>query len=121
MSSSNENRLGRYLKDAREEKKLSLRAVEALTGISNAYLSQIESGKIRQPSPVWLHKLSGVYGVSYGTVMRLAGYPVPMASEDTESYAGLAERLGPISKSEENAVAEYLEFLRARRLGRRKR
>lgn len=107
--------LGEYLKEAREAKKLSQRAVENITGVSNAYLSQLETDKIRHPSPVWLHKLSELYEVAYETLMGLAGYPVPNSSADTVSYAGLAARIGPITKSEENEVAEYLEFVRSKR------
>lgn len=106
--------LGKYLKDARELKGLSLRDVEYHTGISNAYLSQLEGDKIKRPSPVWLHKLSELYGVAYERLMNLAGYPVPNAA-DTSSYSGLAARIGSITKREENAVAEYLEFLRAKK------
>jgi transcriptional regulator with XRE-family HTH domain len=106
--------LGKYLKDARELKGLSLRDVENHTGISNAYLSQLEGDKIKRPSPVWLHKLSELYGVAYERLMNLAGYPVPNAT-DTSSYSGLAARIGSITKREEDAVAEYLEFLRAKK------
>jgi transcriptional regulator with XRE-family HTH domain len=34
----------------RKTKGLTLRKVEEITGISNAYLSQLETGKIKQPS-----------------------------------------------------------------------
>ncbi len=37
-------------KSMRKEKGLTLRKVEEITGISNAYLSQLETGKIKQPS-----------------------------------------------------------------------
>jgi transcriptional regulator with XRE-family HTH domain len=40
---------------------LTLRAVERATGVSNANLSQLESGKIRQPSPLVLHNLEKRY------------------------------------------------------------
>ena len=106
--------LGGYLKDARELKGLSLRDVEDATGISNGYLSQLEGDKIGRPSPVWLHKLSELYGVAYERLMNLAGYPVPNAG-DTSSYSGLPPRIGSITKREEDAVAEYLEFLRTKR------
>lgn len=106
--------LGSYLKDARERQGLSLRAVEDATGISNAYLSQMEGDKIRRPSPVWLHKLSEVYDVAYERLMSLAGYPMPR-SPDASSYSGLASRMGSITKGEEDAMAEYLAFLRTRK------
>jgi HTH-type transcriptional regulator, competence development regulator len=106
--------LGSYLKDLREHQDLSLRGVEDATGISNAYLSQLEGDKIRRPSPVWLHKLSELYGVAYERLMELAGYPMPQAT-DTSSYSGLAARIGSITKREEDAAAEYLEFLRTKK------
>lgn len=49
---------------ARECKGLTLRALEKETGISNALLSQIESGKIREPSFRNVVKISKALGVS---------------------------------------------------------
>jgi transcriptional regulator with XRE-family HTH domain len=43
-------RLGELLGVARECKGLTLRQLETATGISNALLSQIETGKVREPS-----------------------------------------------------------------------
>lgn len=106
--------LGQFLKTAREGKGLTLRAVESPTGISNAYLSQLEGDKIRQPSPVVLHKLSDLYGVSYSALLDLAGYPVPGAN-NADSQTGLAARIGLVTSEEEDAIVEYLEFLRTRR------
>ena len=104
--------LGLYLKSAREEKGLTLRAVEAEVDISNAYLSQLEGDKIKQPSPVVLHELSNLYKVSYETLMELAGYPVPSTSNPQHS---LYSRIGRTTKDEENALVEYLDFLRSRK------
>ena len=56
---------------------LTLRAVQEAVGISNAYLSQLETAKVQSPSPVVLHKLSELYDLPYATVMELAGYPIP--------------------------------------------
>ena len=75
------HKLGIFLKYSRQAKDLSLRAVESSTKISNAYISQLESGKIAEPSPTMLDKLATCYGVSYSKLMRLAGYRVPL--EDT--------------------------------------
>lgn len=55
-------------------KGLSLREVQDKTGISNAYLSQLESGKIKTPSPKILEGLADFYGVSYWKLMKAVGY-----------------------------------------------
>jgi len=112
MSSRN---LGQLLKAVREDKGLTLRAVENSTGISNAYLSQLEGDKIKQPSPIVLHKLGDLYGVSYATLLDLAGYPVPGTDNSTSNQSALAARIGHVTSDEEDALVEYLEFLRARR------
>jgi transcriptional regulator with XRE-family HTH domain len=76
------NELGTVLADLRTAKGLSLREVEEATGkgVSNAYLSQLENGRIQKPSPNVLHSLSGVYAVPYEALMETAGYLLP--SED---------------------------------------
>lgn len=110
------NILGEFLKAARESEKVTLRFVEQQTGISNAYLSQLENGKIRQPSPIVLHKLCALYDVSYGKAMNLAGYPIPQDNNgSTESEVhGLFARFGKITADEEKELADYLDFLRSK-------
>jgi len=113
------NKLGKFLKEARKAEKATLRFVEQQTGISNAYLSQLENGKIRQPSPTLLYKLCELYDVSYAEAMNLAGYPLPNESDipnepiDTAG-PGLFTRFGDITADEEKKLAEYLDFLRSK-------
>jgi transcriptional regulator with XRE-family HTH domain len=94
-----------------------LRDVERETGVSNAYLSQLENKKIKAPTPNVLHKLAALYGIEYSAVMRSAGYPVAESQGNADDR--LAARLGPTSPDEEEALAEYLEFLRSRTSKRR--
>jgi transcriptional regulator with XRE-family HTH domain len=107
--------LGAFLKAAREGRSLTLRGVEQETGVSNAYLSQIESGKIRQPSPAVLHKLAELYGVPYAELLSRAGYPVPETGDEARPTQMVQSRLGPITAEEEKSLKEYLAFLRSRR------
>ena len=111
---SNINELGQYLKQVRKEQKLSLRQVESETKVSNAYLSQLEGNKIRQPSPNILHNLCEFYGISYLYVSELAGYPVA-SRESAHAVETSASRFSDITKSEEEALADYLEFLRTKK------
>ena len=63
-----------YLKQLREDKKLSLRKLDSLSGVSHVYLSQIENGNRGIPSPDVLKKLAAPLGVSYKELMQAAGY-----------------------------------------------
>ena len=63
--------IGQMLKRLRGE--TSLRGVQRLSGISNAYLSQIEKG-IRHPGPKVLRRLAALYGVGVQELLRKAGY-----------------------------------------------
>ena len=62
-----QNELGGLLADLRAARRLSLRQVEEATdqAVSNAYLSQLETGKIRKPSPHVFNSLAAVYAVPY--------------------------------------------------------
>lgn len=109
-------KFGSFLKSLREKKQFTLREVEKRTDISNAYLSQLESGKIKQPSPVHLYKLSEVYNVTYESLMDLAGYPVPKSKRKgpAPQPSLISRRVGKITDEEEEALIEYLSFLRSR-------
>jgi transcriptional regulator with XRE-family HTH domain len=107
------NKLGEYLANARRRAKLTLRAAENATGISNAYLSQLENGKIQQPSPILLEKIAGPYQVDYSTLLELSGYPIP--HQHQRSVSRLEARFGPTTREEEEALIDYLNFLRTKR------
>jgi|SRR5215831_13854701 len=112
MSERTTPTLGEFLRKARRDVGMSLRDVEDRIEVSNAYLSQLESEKIKQPSPVVLHKLSDLYGVAYAAVMRLAGYPVP---EPLAENSLLHARVGTLTEEEEDAVVDFIGLLRAQR------
>lgn len=108
---------GEYFKALREAKGLTLRGVEKATDVSNAYLSQLESGKIKQPSPINLHKLAQFYGVRYEQLMEKVGYPVPTAPDatSTQPQPAIAAKFGRITSDEEVELLEYLKFMRNRK------
>jgi len=109
--------LGALLADLRIAKGLSLREVEAATGrlVSNAYLSQLEHGKIRKPSPSVLHSLAGVYAVPYEALMEKTGYLLPSASGEGGPRRRLAAfAIDDLTAEEEEELLKYLAFLRSR-------
>jgi len=110
------NSFGDGLKTARELRNLSLREVESATGISNAYLSQLENDKIKKPSPHFLHKLAALYGIGYELLMEQAGYVQRNKKEGAKTLAGAALfSQEELTKEEEEKLAEYLTFLRRKR------
>jgi transcriptional regulator with XRE-family HTH domain len=109
------NELGALLADLRTAKGFSLREVEEATGkaVSNAYLSQLENGKIKKPSPNVLHSLAEVYAVPYEALMEKAGYLLP--SDGRRRRKRLAVfAIDDLTAEEEEELLKYLAFLRSR-------
>jgi transcriptional regulator with XRE-family HTH domain len=119
--------LGPYLASIRLVRRLTLREVEEATGgeVSNAYLSQLENNKITRPSPNILHALARVLAVPYETLMEKAGYLAPEAPQPAAPRSNAASRKGrssvlageSLTPEEEEALLEYLAFLRSRKAG----
>ena len=72
--SSPMNELGNYLLNVRKDRRLSLKKVEQLAGVSNAYLSQLERGRRNPPHPDILKKLAKAYEVPLNELLDAAGY-----------------------------------------------
>ncbi|MHB9035021.1 MAG: helix-turn-helix domain-containing protein [Armatimonadota bacterium] len=112
--------LGQYLRDLRTAQRMTLRAVEEASSVSNAYLSQLENGKINKPSPHILHKLSEIYTVSYESLMERAGYISRSGKTETSAAKGRSGQLAAFSQQEltpeeEDELLKYLAFLRTRK------
>ncbi|MGH8493096.1 MAG: helix-turn-helix domain-containing protein [Moraxellaceae bacterium] len=116
--------LAQLLSALRAVSGLSLREVEKASSkvVSNAYLSQLENGKVAKPSPNILHALAHVYGVPYEDLMGRAGYlssnrlVASAGAEDNpallESTAGEIFSISHVSPEEKQALFDYLAFLR---------
>src|SRR5579859_2464327 len=124
---------GLYLRELRRVRRLTLREVEEQSGVSNSYLSQVENGHIRQPSPHVLQKLAGVYSVPYEGLMARAGYirpgggppaAAPAVREAPPGYAAPAPPAQPgwafsipgdLSAEEEVELQNFLQYLKFKR------
>jgi transcriptional regulator with XRE-family HTH domain len=65
---------GQFLKGLRERRRMSLRDVERESGVSNAYVAQIERGDRPPPRPEILKKLARAYNVTVRELFMRAGY-----------------------------------------------
>jgi transcriptional regulator with XRE-family HTH domain len=109
--------LGEYLKSLREARATSLRDVEEKTGVSNAYLSQIETGSVSRPSPHILYKLAEFYRVDHIALMERAGHIKSGRAEASTRRSGRlpTSTLGDLTAEEEEALLRYLRFYREER------
>ena len=64
--------IGQKVKQAREERKMSMYRLSKITGISSSYISELESGKYNNPSAEILQKLSKALGVSVSRLLNKA-------------------------------------------------
>ncbi len=111
--------LGRYLKSVRLGSKMTLRDVENATGreVSNAYLSQLESGKISKPSVHVLYALSTSLGVPYEALMERAGYIMPTGDPIEASNAAkkTTYSIDNLTVEEEKEMLDYLNYIRSKK------
>lgn len=108
--------LGQYLAAIRSDRKLTLREVEEGTDkeVSNAYLSQIENNKIKQPSPNILNELAELYKIDFLNLMELAGYISSADKNDSGQRHGRVATFAEqnLTPEEEAALQDHLKFLR---------
>lgn len=113
-----ESDLGAYIARLRTAVGLTLRQVEEATNreVSNAYLSQLENGKINKPSPNILFALATVYGVEYEDLMTRAGYFPSAPNTEGRRQARVATfAIDGITPEEERELLDYLAYIRRRR------
>jgi transcriptional regulator with XRE-family HTH domain len=63
--------LGRLFKHARRTRRLSLRAVDELTGVSYGWLSRLENGQMIAPAPSKLTEVAEVLGIAPERIDRI--------------------------------------------------
>ena len=86
------SKLGDYLLQTRKRLGLTLRQAETLTHVSNAYISQIESGLRLDPHPNILRDLAKGYGIDFQELIKIAGYLDLNSSSEADDRAEV-ERL----------------------------
>ncbi|MFN8098980.1 MAG: helix-turn-helix transcriptional regulator [Dermatophilaceae bacterium] len=107
------NSLGEYLREQRQNARLSVRQLSELAGVSNPYLSQIERG-LKKPSAEILQQLAKGLEVSAESLYVRAGLldphdkPAPEAPDTRRVIAG-DPRL--TSRQKDSLLAVYDSFV----------
>ena len=100
------------LRTLRKMKGYTLVQVEEAVGISNAYLSQLETGKVKNPSVGFLYKLAKMYEVPYEVLMKAAGY-IESTEDVSNRLLGMAfSKTETFSPEDTNKVMQFVSFLR---------
>jgi transcriptional regulator with XRE-family HTH domain len=114
-----------FLKETRQARGLSIRQLARMSGVSNAYLSQVETGARGVPSPRILRRLARPLATTPTKLLEIAGYinhPQTQgpATYEIETFL-LKENIHftlegkPVTREDIDAV---MELLRKRHKGR---
>jgi transcriptional regulator with XRE-family HTH domain len=110
---------GPYLKETREKLGLSLRRVQELSNgtVHNAYLSQIENGRTKNPNPDLLAAIAKVYGLDFWNLLHRAGWPIPREEpKGDQRWRGSPLRdLMDLSDEEMEELLDFAGYLRRKR------
>jgi transcriptional regulator with XRE-family HTH domain len=111
--------LGEALRDAREERGLSLAAVAEPANISAAYLHKLERGVVENPSPRVLARIATALEMPYLRLMELAGYLDEMQLAEVRGRRPAAKQHPlagqQLTPEEWRAVGEFIGELYRRR------
>ena len=108
-------KLADVLREARKRSGATLRQIEQETGISNGYLSLLETGAAKNPSPDMLEKLATRYGASYELLMELSGHRPPRRRPTAADVPGLLDGMEDLSTVEMEQLRAFVGYLRSRR------
>lgn len=109
------DKFGEFLKELRIEKGYSLRQAKEQTGISEAYLWQLENGKREVPRPETVKKLADGYGVPEETFLNYAGYlskPADQKKKDETAKTHLFRDYEKLTPKGKELLEGFLNTLR---------
>jgi transcriptional regulator with XRE-family HTH domain len=79
---------GEYIKNLRNEARLSQRKLAEKSGVSNAEISRLETGERKKPSPIVLKSIAPFLDVTYEDLLQKAGY-----IEEVIDHKGFTENI----------------------------
>ena len=102
--------LGKFIREQRDQSRLSLRRLSDLAGISNPYLSQIERG-LRKPSAEILQQIAKALRISAETLYVRAGILEPRSEDDGGLVRHILAEPNLVEDQRQILIRIYLSFL----------
>lgn len=107
-----------FLREWRLVRGLSVRKLASMSDVSGTYISDLESGKITDPSPRKLWRIAEALRVPYYDLMRAAGYIIPdpdsAAADPRGALAALLNLEHDLTEDERTALLDFFEYIRWR-------
>jgi transcriptional regulator with XRE-family HTH domain len=116
MTDHQAKRLGDLVRDARHQKRVSLRDLEALTGFNESWLSRLERGRYADPNPVQLARLAETLGIDPAAIDHASRDHLANSLPSARTYFRSKEKLSPEALDE---LELALEAIRAKDAHRR--
>lgn len=108
MEVSESNLLGDFIKEARTRRRLTLRDLAEISGISYSQLSKIERGLAKKPTEESLDNLAYALNVDKDELYALAGYiSRDMQQSVAESFSTIFQK-----SQEQGVLDQYKHYLR---------
>lgn len=103
---SNPSTLGACIRQARERAGLSLRNVEAITGVSRSSIDRLERDALEHPNPGMLHRLAEALELNSDDLFAFVGYRPSGKLPSLAPYLRAKYRLPPEALAEANEALQ---------------
>lgn len=100
--------LGEYIRQAREKRDISARRLSEELHMHHSYISRVEAGKFKQPSPEKLQRIAEHLELDYDGLCALAGYQAPGLPD----FLPYLRAKYDMNDEDARRLSEYFELLR---------
>jgi transcriptional regulator with XRE-family HTH domain len=101
--------LGEYIRQEREKRNMSARRLSQALGMHESYISRVEDGRFKKPSPEKLSRIAKFFNLNYSTLCALAGYRIP----GLPGFPGYLRLKYDMSDEDVGRLTKYFELLKA--------
>ena len=86
--------------------------------LTRSYLSCLEAGKYREPSPFKLQSLAYVYHISYESLLQKAKYLKKTDGKQQQDimFTLMLKEVQDMTPEEQQTVLEYIDFVKSKRI-----